>query len=82
MEAWEAVGVVAEGQQISIAGLNPWSFHWIRSDEPPVELPHPQHRTQQHLMRVFAIEFGNGTHRFAAAEVSAGVWAFYQPGEQ
>lgn len=37
MEAWVAVGVVAEGQQISVLGLNPWSFDWTRSTEPPVE---------------------------------------------
>ncbi|WP_143136362.1 hypothetical protein [Burkholderia ubonensis] len=79
MSVWEAIGVVAEGQQISISGLNPWSFDWKRSSESPVELPHPQYQTQRHLMYVFKIESEAGTIRFAAAEVSAGVWAFYQP---
>jgi hypothetical protein len=82
MESWEAVGVVAEGQQISLSGLNPWSFDWRRSSEPPIELPHPQYRTQRHLARVFEIDSGSGILRFAVAEVSAGVWAFYQPGAQ
>lgn len=79
MGEWEAIGVVAEGQRISISGLNPWSFDWKRSSEPPVELPHPQSQAQQYLMCVFKIESEAGTIRFAAAEVSAGVWAFYQP---
>ncbi|MBU7438834.1 hypothetical protein [Paraburkholderia fungorum] len=82
MSAWEAVGVVAEGQQISISGLNPWFFDWTRSSEPPVELPHPQYQTQRHLMRVFEIASEARTVRFAAAEVSAGVWAFYKAGAQ
>jgi len=80
MDSWEAVGVAAEGQQISISGLNPWSFNWRRSPEPPIELPHPQYRTQRHLARIFEIDSGSGVLRFAVAEVSAGVWAFYQPG--
>ncbi|MFM0478581.1 hypothetical protein [Paraburkholderia strydomiana] len=80
MDTWEAVGVVAEGQQISISGLNPWSFDWTRASVPPVELPHPQYQTQRHHMRVFEIASEVGTVRFAAVEVSAGVWAFYQAG--
>lgn len=79
MEEWDAVGIVAEGNEISIFGLNLWSLDWTRLPEAPVELPHPQHQTQRYLMRVFKIESGNVTIRFAAAEVSAGVWAFYQP---
>jgi hypothetical protein len=78
MKEWDAVGVVAEGEQITISGLNLWSFDWTRLPEAPVELPHPQHQTQRHLMRVFEIKSGNVTLRFAAGEVSAGVWAFYQ----
>jgi hypothetical protein len=78
MSTSEAVGVVAEGQQIDISGLNPWSYDWTRASAPPVELPHPHYQTQRHLMRVFEIASEVGTVRFAAAEVSAGVWAFYQ----
>ena len=35
MESWEAVGVVAEGEEIRISGWNPWSFDWFRSPELP-----------------------------------------------
>lgn len=82
MEQWCAVGVVAEGQEVIISGVNPWSFTWKRSPEPPLELAHPLHQTQRHLMGVFEIQIGSGTLRFAAAEVSAGVWAFYQASEE
>jgi hypothetical protein len=82
MESWVAVGVVAEGEPISLSGLNPWGFAWKQSSEPPIELLHPQYHSQRHLMRIFEIESDSGIRRFAAAEVSSGAWAFYEPTPQ
>jgi hypothetical protein len=79
LEVWDVVGIVAEGDPICVSGVDLWRLPWTRSAEPPVMLPHPQHPAQLHLMRIYQIESAFGPLRFAAAEVSAGAWAFYQP---
>lgn len=78
-ETWKALGVVAEGTPITLAGINLWSFRWTKLPRPAVDLPHPQYQAQRYMVHVFEIRTEDETLQFAAAEVSAGVWAFYRP---
>jgi hypothetical protein len=74
---WTPVGVVAEGQRIDVGGLNLWSCEWLRTDEPEVLLPHPQYQQQEHRFSVYDVRLDGKVVRFAAAEVSPNVYAFY-----
>jgi hypothetical protein len=78
MGSWKALGVVAEGELITLSGYNLWAFEWVRSPEPAVKLPHPLYREQNHRFNIYEVSAGLEHHRFAAGEVSAGAWAFYQ----
>ena len=79
MHDWTAVGIVVEGDPISIGGVNPWSFEWHRVQDEPVELPHPAYPRQGHRMWVYEVESDGRKVRFATGELSADVWGFYVP---
>jgi hypothetical protein len=83
MNKWNVVGVVFEGEPISIGGLNPWKFKWRHVEIEPIELPHPQHASELHRMGVYEIEGRAETVTFAAGELSPGVWdsIFRRPNE-
>jgi hypothetical protein len=76
--SWAVLGIVVEGESISIGDVNLWDHHWqpLKAD---VYLPHPAYPQQKHRLDIYRIESGGRTILFAAGEVSAGVWAFYQP---
>lgn len=75
---WTAVGVVAEGQRVDVDGLDLWSLEWVRTNEPDVLLPHPVHQ-QHHRFSIYEIRQRDTAIRFAVAEVSPNVYAFYVP---
>ena len=77
-ERWSAGKVASEGQHVIVGGINPWNHDWIRLDEPPVELPHPAHARQQHRFWLYRIDADNREIVFAAGELSANVWGFYE----
>jgi hypothetical protein len=79
MIKWKSVGIVEEGNPISIGGLNPWDFEWCRVQDEPVQLPHPSYPNQKHAMRVYEVESDGRRVRFAAGELSSNVWGFYIP---
>jgi len=79
MHAWRSIGVVAEGDRISIGGINPWNYQWAACDVEQVEVPHPSHRGQTHRMTVYQIETASRIVTFAAGELSPNVWGFYEP---
>jgi len=79
MDRWGVIGVVGEGEPISVGGLNPWSYHWQQVEANPIELPHPHYGSQMHRFWIYEIEGSEILVRFAAGEVSANVWAFYAP---
>jgi hypothetical protein len=79
MHEWSAVGVVVEGNPITVGGLNPWDFEWRQVQHDAVELPHPAYPNQRHRMWVYEITDGARQVRFAAGELSANVWGFYVP---
>lgn len=67
------IGVEADG--VMLSGVDIWEADWRPTDEPPILLPHPSYPTQIHTFRVFEAK---GV-RFAACELSNGVWGFYVP---
>jgi len=75
---WNLVCVVAEGDAVSVDGLDPWSHPWI-SEGHQITVAHPTFPSQRHQVAAWTI---NREHRrvlFAAGELSAGAWAFFVP---
>lgn len=81
MNNWKPVGIVFEGDPITVEGVNPWAFDWRQVQDESVELPHPAYPNQRHRMGVYEIEHGGHHVRFATGELSAGVWGFYVPAD-
>jgi hypothetical protein len=79
MEAngWRSVHVGFENDSLRIAGQDVWGRPW-RSTGGSVQLPHPAHPQQTHNFEVHELD-GSPPVRFAAAELSNGVWGFYTP---
>ena len=73
---WTSTGIVSEGEFFSVSGENVWSYKWLKAED-VVQLPHPIYPTQTHRFSVYRVERPAGEVRFAAAEVSPNVWAFY-----
>lgn len=78
MNSWGTGKVCAEGDRINIGEVNPWGLEWIRCDVPAVYLPHPLYRYQKHRMHIYKVVSGDLEVIFAAGELSAGVWGFYE----
>jgi hypothetical protein len=76
---WRHAATVAEGDSVSLDDMNPWSSHWHPLDEPPIVVPHPTWPSQRHQLRVYELRTPQRTVRFAAGELSGGVWAFFVP---
>ncbi|WP_425618271.1 hypothetical protein NA78x_001974 [Anatilimnocola sp. NA78] len=79
MSQWKSVGVVAEGNPISIGGVDPWKYEWRRVQDEPIQLPHPSYPNQKHGMWVYEVESNGRKILFASGELSANVWGFYVP---
>lgn len=79
MTQWGVLGVVSERDRIEINGIDLWEHKWRAVAVGTEKLPHPQYALQLHDFSVYEIEGNVRTIRFAAAELSAGVWGFYVP---
>jgi hypothetical protein len=74
---WRLVGrILADGEPISLDGLDPWKHDWRSVDVPPIVVAHPQYPNQRHDMAVYEIARDRAV-RFAAGEFSNGAWGFY-----
>lgn len=78
-EGWRDVHVGFEGDGLKIGGVKVWSAEWRRTDLRAVQLPHPAHPHQRHMFHVYEVGNGPKPVRFAAGELSNGVWGFYVP---
>lgn len=76
---WRAVHVGFENDGLMIGNLNIWNHQWRSLGQPVIWLPHPAHRTQMHDYEAFEAGDGADRTRFAAQELSNGVWGFYVP---
>ncbi|MEO7323463.1 MAG: hypothetical protein ABIW82_01400 [Dokdonella sp.] len=64
---------------LRLMGIEVWKSEWRSLRWPPLRLPHPAHRHQIHRYDVYEIGPPERAVRFAAAELSNGVWGFYVP---
>jgi hypothetical protein len=77
MSAWRAVHIGFENDGLKIDGLEVWKHEWRRVPGRPVEPPHPAYPNQLHRYDVYEIGDPARPIRFAAGELSNGVWGFY-----
>jgi hypothetical protein len=80
MRPWRDVHVGFEADGLKIEGLEVWKHDWRSTDLQPIDLPHPSYRSQMHRYTIYEIGDAARSVRFAAAELSNGVWGFYVPG--
>jgi len=78
LHGWQFARVGLEGEDVTVCGVNPWRFKW-QSTGGSIEVPHPSHPSQRHVLGIWTIDTGHGPVRFAAGELSNGVWCFYEP---
>jgi hypothetical protein len=76
---WRVLHVGFEGDEVEIRGLGIWRHDWRRAGVEPVELRHPAYPNQIHRYDVYEIGGAASPVRFAAGELSNGVWGFYVP---
>ncbi len=78
---WEPVHVGFEGAAFVIGGIHPWAHaaRWQSVSPEPIVVPHPAHRHERHRAWIYDIVLEKKSVRFAAAELSNGVWGFYVP---
>lgn len=75
-DGWRSVHVGVSNDGLTIGGHDVWTAPWRDIGAAPRLLPHPAHPGQIHDFRIYEM----GEHdpvRFAAAELSNGVWGFY-----
>jgi len=79
MMPWRAIHVGFESDGVQILGLEVWKHCWRQVGEPPPNLPHPSYPNQAHPFYIYEVAEGDRRVRFAAGELSNGVWGFYVP---
>ena len=79
MSAWRDVHVGTEGDDLRLGGIDVWRQSWRRTGEDPMQLPHPSYQHQHHRFHIYEIGSLDHPVRFAACELSNGVWGFYVP---
>jgi hypothetical protein len=75
---WQAAHVGFAHDDLALDGLRIWSLPWQRESSDRVSLAHPAHPTEQHGFTIYNVHDDKQASRFAAAELSNGVWGFYR----
>ena len=78
MSDWREVHVGAEGDDVQIGGIKLWQHNWRRTSE-AVQLSHPSYPQQRRRFSIYETGAQSSPVRFAAGELSNGVWGFYTP---
>ena len=76
---WRSVHIGFSDDGLKIGGQPVWKQEWRPSGEPSLMLPHPAYPDQSHRFDIYAIGESRKRVRFAAGELSNGVWGFYVP---
>ncbi|CAN5232138.1 hypothetical protein BH11PSE2_BH11PSE2_21590 [soil metagenome] len=76
---WRDVHVGFEGDDFKVEGRAVWKDKWRPIDTEKLQLPHPAYRHELHSYWVYEIGEADRPIRFAAGELSNGVWGFYVP---
>jgi hypothetical protein len=79
--AWAVKHIGFESDGLKIGGLNVWEEEW-RPVGSRVDLPHPAYPNQIHPYDIYEIGDEASPVRFAAGELSAGVYGFYVPADR
>ncbi|MXN47765.1 hypothetical protein GR138_21400 [Shinella kummerowiae] len=79
MNEWREVHVGFEGDDLRIGKIEVWRQDWRRTAEDAVQLPHPSYQNQRHRFDIYEAGPDLSPVRFAAGELSNGVWGFYIP---
>jgi hypothetical protein len=80
MTTWKVAHIGFAYDELSIGGKKVWKEKWRRIDFPDLKLGHPAHPNEIHSFLVYEIGDPKKPIRFAASELSAGVYGFYVPG--
>ncbi len=75
---WQPAHVGFADDDLVLDGLAVWSLTWREEPGGRVMLAHPAHPTEQHTFTIYNADDGARATRFAAAELSNGVWGFYR----
>ena len=76
---WRMIAIGFEGGPAVIDGIDVWKHKW-RSTREHVTLPHPAYPEQMHDYTVWEVSpLLHRKVRFAATELSGGVYGFYAP---
>lgn len=73
---WKWVNFVPENGAFDLGGVNPWTHEWRLVERESAALPDPADEPKVREFLVYEIDTDNGPLRFAAQEVTAGVWGF------
>jgi hypothetical protein len=77
-EGWAFVSIGFEGDEVDIAGVNPWKVSWTDTHG-RVTVAHPSYPWQRHTMFTYVVAASDPPIAFAAGEFSNGVWGFFVP---
>ncbi|HEY0650845.1 hypothetical protein [Phenylobacterium sp.] len=75
---WRVAHVGVDHDDLELDGLPVWSLPWREEGGERITLVHPSHPGQLHAFTVYSVDDGARATRFAAAELSNGVWGFYR----
>jgi hypothetical protein len=76
---WRQVHIGFENDGLEIGGWEVWKHSWRGVKTAPLRLAHPAYPDQVHSFTVHEIGEGPSAARFAASDLSNGVWGFYVP---
>ena len=79
MTEWRSVHIGTADDELRIHGIEVWKHEWRSTKETSLRLPHPSYPSQTHAFDVYEIDGLLHPIRFAAGELTNGVWGFYIP---
>jgi hypothetical protein len=78
-QGWRLLHIGFEGDDVSVAGINPWKVgKWISSGE-TITVAHPSYPAQRHTMWVYILDRNKPSPCSPLASSQNGVWGIYLP---
>ncbi|MEO8012143.1 MAG: hypothetical protein ABI650_10900 [Dokdonella sp.] len=77
--AWREAHIGFADDALALHGIEVWKTPWRPLRLRPLQLPHPAHPAQFHSYAIHEAGHPDRAVRFAASELSNGVWGFYVP---
>ena len=76
---WRSAHVGFEDDGVVLRGIGVWRHEWQDEEERSITVAHPSYRQQRHSLSVYSISTETQYLKFAAGELSNGVWGFFLP---